>query len=227
MELAELNILTLLFDYCNLTFKRANSRRFFEPLMSPDSNPNDENIGKARQLVSENRQELDALMPFVYEELHRQAHRYLRHERVNHTLQTTALINEVYLRLAIQEDKQWHNRAQFFGVAANMMRRILVDYAKSKLRFKRGGGDEELPIEEALTIAVETTGEQHKIDLISLDKALNKLSKFDDRQARIVELKYFSGLTFEETAEVLKISEKTIRREWKIAKAWLRREISS
>lgn len=227
MEIAEINILTLDFDSCNLTLLRANSRRFFGRLMSPDPNPIEENIGKVDQDESGNRQTLDALMPFVYEELHRQAHRYLRRERANHTLQTTALINEVYLRLAAQEETHWQNRAHFFGIAANMMRRILVDYAKSKHRSKRGGGEEDLPIEEALTIAVDTSGEQRTIDLILLDAALDKLAKFDERQARIVELRYFSGLTVEETAEVLNLSEKTIIREWKIAKAWLRREINS
>lgn len=227
MEIAERNILTLFLGYCNLTLLSANSQRFFGLLMSPDFNPNEETIGKARLEESDNRQTLDALMPYVYEELHRQAHRYLRHERANHTLQTTALINEVYLRLAAQEEMRWQNRAQFFGIAANMMRRILVDYAKSKHRFKRGGGEEDLPIEEALTIAVDTSGEQRNIDLILLDEALDKLSKFDERQARIVELRYFSGLTVDEAAEVLNLSEKTIVREWKIAKAWLRREMNS
>lgn len=226
MEIAERKILTLDFYSCNLNFIRAVFQRYFKLLMSPDSISN-EKIDEVRQDESVNRQNLDALMPYVYEELHRQAHRYLRNERTDHTLQTTALINEVYLRLAVQKDAHWQNRAQFFGIAANMMRRILVDYAKSKQRFKRGGEDDLLPIEEALTIAADTADEQTKIDLILLDKALNKLSRFDERQARIVELKYFSGLTIEETCEVLNLSERTVVREWKMAKAWLRREIIS
>ncbi|HQU83665.1 MAG TPA: ECF-type sigma factor [Pyrinomonadaceae bacterium] len=226
MELAERNILTLFFDCCNLTLKRTNSRRFNYHSMSPDPN-SAEKLLENRSDEDGNRDTLDALMPYVYEELHRQAHRYLRQERSNHTLQTTALINEVYMRLAVQNDARWQNRAQFFGVAANMMRRILVDYAKSRHRLKRGAGEEDLPIEEALTIAVDTQDNQRNIDLILLDNALTRLAEFDERQAKIVELRYFSGLTVPETAEVLNLNERTINREWKIAKAWLRREIIS
>lgn len=170
---------------------------------------------------------IDEIIPFVYEELHRQARRYLRRERANHTLQTTALINEVYLRLAAQKEMVWQNRAQFFGVAASMMRRILVDYAKTRHRVKRGGAEETLPLEEAADLEIETTDEKARIDLILLDSALNKLGKLDERQARIVELRYFSGLTVEETAEIMHLSEKTIIREWKVAKAWLSREINT
>ena len=170
---------------------------------------------------------IDEILPFVYDELHRQARRYLRRERANHTLQTTALINEVYLRLAAQKQMRWQNRAQFFGVAANMMRRILVDYAKTRHRVKRGGEEEPLPLDEAATLEIETSDESIRIDLILLDSALNKLGKLDERQARIVELRYFSGLTVEETAEIMHLSEKTIIREWKVAKAWLSREINS
>ena len=173
------------------------------------------------------REALDALVPLVYDELHRQAHRFLRGERPNHTLQTSALINEAYLRLVGQKDVEWQNRTHFFGIAANMMRRILVDYAKTKQRVKRGGNEENLPLEEALTVVAEITNEDTQIDLILLNEALNKLTALDERQARIVELRYFSGLTVEETAQVLDVSEMTVKRDWNVAKAWLRREINS
>lgn len=172
-----------------------------------------------------NRDALDALLPLVYDELHRQAHRYLRGERRNHTLQTTALINEAYLRLVGQQSVEWQNRAHFFALAANMMRRILVDYAKTKHRVKRGGADEDISLENALSIHAETTSEAVKVDLIALDSALDKLAAKDERLARIVELRYFSGLTVEETAEVLKISTMTVKRDWNVAKAWLHKEI--
>ena len=171
------------------------------------------------------RDTLDALLPLVYEELHRQAHRHLRGERRSHTLQTTALINEAYLRLVGQKSVEWRNRAHFFGLAANMMRRILVDYAKTKHRAKRGGADEDLPLEDALSVAAETTNEAVKVDLIALDTALDKLAAKDERLARIVELRYFSGLTVEETAEVLNISTMTVKRDWNVAKALLHQEM--
>ena len=174
-----------------------------------------------------NREALDALVPLVYDELHRQAHRYLRGEREHHTLQTTALINEAYLRLVEQKSVEWQNRAHFFALAANMMRRILVDYAKTKYRVKRGGKEEDLPLEDAHSVAAETTNENTKIDLIALDAALDKLAAKDQQQARIVELRYFSGLTVEETAEVLGISEMTVKRDWNVAKAWLHKEIKN
>lgn len=194
----------------------------------PESNPVSEEITVMLRALNADtsREALDALLPFVYDELHRQAHRYLRGERRNHTLQTTALINEAYLRLVGQNSIEWQNRAHFFGLAANMMRRILVDYAKTKQRAKRGGNDEALPLEDALTIAAETTSEAAKIDLITLDNALDRLAAKDERLARIVELRYFSGLTVEETAEVLKISEMTVKRDWNVAKAWLHKEIN-
>ncbi len=175
---------------------------------------------------NDNREALDDVVSMVYKELRMQAHRYLRGERANHTLQTTALINEAYLRLVEQKNIHWENRAHFFAMAANMMRRILVDYAKSKHRVKRGGKDEELPLDEALSVAVESTKEATKIDLILLDETLNKLALKDEQEARIVELRYFSGLTVEETAEVLGISTMTVKRDWNVAKAWLRREMT-
>jgi RNA polymerase sigma-70 factor (ECF subfamily) len=195
----------------------------------PGSNPTSEEITVIlRSLNAEtSRDSVDALLPLVYDELHRQAHRYLRGERRNHTLQTTALINEAYLRLVGQQSVEWQNRAHFFGLAANMMRRILVDYAKTKHRIKRGGTDKDLPLEDALSVAAETSSEKVKIDLIALDSALERLVAMDERLARIVELRYFSGLTVEETAEVLKISTMTVKRDWNVAKAWLHKEITN
>jgi RNA polymerase sigma-70 factor, ECF subfamily len=188
--------------------------------------PNSDITGMLRAWRDGNRAALDTLVPLVYDELHRQAHRYLRGERANHTLQTSALINEAYLRLAGQEEVEWQNRAHFFGIAANIMRRVLVDYARTKQRVKRGGKEVDLPLDDALTIAVDTANERTQIDLVLLNDALDKLARIDERQARIVELRYFSGLTVEETAEVLSVSEMTVKRDWNVAKAWLRREIS-
>jgi len=168
-----------------------------------------------------NREAMDRLVPLVYKELHRQAHLYLNRERQNHTLQTTALVHEAYLRLIEQRFVDWQNRAHFFGMAANMMRRILVNYAVNRHREKRGGADENLPLEEALSVA----SPDRDIDLLALDKALNELAELDERQANIVELRYFSGLSIEETAEVLKISPATVKRDWSMAKAWLRAEL--
>jgi RNA polymerase sigma-70 factor (ECF subfamily) len=168
-----------------------------------------------------NREAMDRLVPLVYEELHRQAHRYLNRERQNHTLQTTALVHEAYLRLIEQRLVDWQNRAHFFGLAANMMRRILVNYANHAHRLKRGGADENLPLEEALCVA----SPDRDVDLLALDKALNELAELDERQAQIVELRYFSGLSIEETAEVLQISPATVKRDWSMAKAWLRSEL--
>jgi RNA polymerase sigma factor (TIGR02999 family) len=168
-----------------------------------------------------NREAMDNLVPLVYEELHRQAHRFLSHERANHTLQTTALVHEAYLHLIEQRDVDWQNRAHFFGLAANMMRRILVNYAVNRNRLKRGGADENLSLEEALTVVAE----EQDVNLLALDKALNELAELDERQAQIVELRYFSGLSIEETAEVLKISTATVKRDWNMAKAWLHSEL--
>lgn len=165
---------------------------------------------------------LDQLMPIVYEELRRQAHRYLRKERPNHTLQTTALVHEAYLRLIRQKSADWQNRAHFFAISATMMRRILVNYAKNRHRLKRGGKREDLPFEEAFHVA----SKECDVDLLALDEALNELARLDGQQARIVELKYFSGLTIKETAEVLEISPATVKRDWKMARTWLRAELN-
>jgi RNA polymerase sigma factor (TIGR02999 family) len=169
-----------------------------------------------------NRAVLDQMLPLVYDELRRQAHRYLRRERPNHTLQTTALINEAYLKLVDQRAVQWQNRAHFFGIAAQAMRRILVDYAKHKNREKRGGAAADLPLEEAMLIA----GTGQSVDLLALDEALTRLSLIDEQQGRVVELKYFSGLSIEETAEALGVSPATVKRDWQMAKAWLRSELT-
>ena len=169
-----------------------------------------------------NREALETLMPLVYDELHKQARRYLRRERSNHTLQTTALIHEAYLKLIDQRDVNWESRTHFFAVAANMMRRILVDHARTKHREKRGGAGEDLPLEEAMLVV----SDEKTIDLIALDEALNRLAEFDEQQSRIVELRYFSGLTLEETAAVLGISRTTVATDWALAKAWLHRELT-
>ncbi len=164
---------------------------------------------------------LDKLIPLVYEELRRQASRYLRRELPGHTLQTTALVHEAYLRLIEQKDMRWQNRAQFFGIAAQLMRRILVDHARAKHRAKRGGGNLRMTLNEATTIA-----KSRSIDLIALDEALSRLAEIDLQQCKVVELRFFSGLNVEETAEVLRISPATVKRDWSVAKAWLHREIS-
>ena len=168
-----------------------------------------------------NREAMDDLVPLVYKELQRQAHRFLNRERQDHTLQTTALVHEAYLRLIDQRFVDWQNRAHFFGMAATMMRRILVNYATSAHRVKRGGADADLPLEEALNVAAD----DRDVDLLALDRALNELATLDERQAQIVELRYFSGLSIEETAEVLGISPATVKRDWNMAKAWLRSEL--
>lgn len=165
---------------------------------------------------------LDNLLPLVYAELHRQAASFLRKERPGHTLQTTALINEAYLRLIDRQDVNWQSRAHFFAVAAQAMRRILVDYAKAKHRKKRGGDDIKLALEEATEIGAKEKG----VDLIALDEALDRLAERDEQQAHIVELRYFSGLSLEQTAEALHISRATVARDWEAARAWLHREMT-
>ena len=164
---------------------------------------------------------LDKLMPLIDEELRRLAHRYMRQERVGHTLQTTALVNEAFLRLVNRKNLQWQNRAHFFGIAAQLMRTILVDHARSHASAKRGGGARKLELNEALVVSQEKASE-----VIALDEALNQLALIDPRQSRIVELRFFGGLTVEEAAEVLHVSPVTIKREWSTAKAWLYRELA-
>jgi len=169
-----------------------------------------------------NKQALDGLMPLVYDELHRIASRYLRRERQGHTLQTTALINEAYMRIVDQNRVNWQSRAHFFGVAAQMMRRILVDHARSHLYAKRGGGAQKLTLDEAIA-----TPQERDLDLVALDDALTTLARVDPQQGRIIELRFFGGLTIEETAEVIGISPATVKRDWNMAKAWLYGEISN
>ena len=163
---------------------------------------------------------LNKLMPLVYDELHRLASRYLRHERPGHTLQTTALVNEAYLKLVDQKNANLQNRVQFFAVAAQVMRHILVDYARSRRAFKRGGDYCRLSLDESVISAQETDP-----DLLTLNEALNSLAVLDPRQSRVVELRVFGGLTVEETSEALGISSRTVKREWSMAKAWLHRQI--
>ena len=164
---------------------------------------------------------LDKLMPIVYDELRRQAARYLRREQPGHTMQTTALIHEAYVRLVDQRNVQWQNRAHFFGIAAQMMRRILVDHARTKKRAKRGGSDVKVSLADA-TIPVK----EQDLDVVALDEALTRLAEIDEQQSRVVELRFFSGLTVEETAEVMGISPATVKRDWSMAKAWLHRKLS-
>ena len=163
----------------------------------------------------------DRLMPLVYDELRSLARRYLQRERSDHTLQATGLVHEAYLRMVDQDSMSWENRAHFFSVAAQVMRHLLVDHARSRQAAKRGGVREKLEFDEALAPAEEPT-----VDLLALDDALKELVTFDERKSRIVELRFFGGLTTEEIGDVLAISPSTIRREWRIAKAWLRRKIN-
>ena len=165
---------------------------------------------------------LNKLIPLVYDELHKLASRYLRRERRDHTLQTTALVHEAYLKLVNQRDANFENRLHFFAVAAQIMRRILVDYARRHHASKRGGDLYKLSLDEALV-----TSEEKGADLLALDEALERLAAIDPRQSRVVELRIFAGLTLEETAQALNISPSTVRREWSMAKAWLHRQIKN
>jgi RNA polymerase sigma factor (TIGR02999 family) len=172
------------------------------------------------KLSNGDRTALDELLPLVYEELRRLADRYLRRERSDHTLQATALVNEAYLRL-VDQNVPWQNRAHFFGVAAEMMRRILVDHARSHQAQKRGSGGVKISLDEAINMS-----DERAADLISLDEALNALAQFDPQKSRIVELRFFAGLSIEETAKVLGIGTATVIRQWRMAKAWLYHEVS-
>jgi len=164
---------------------------------------------------------LDKLMPLIEEELRRLAHRYMSRERAGHTLQTTALVNEAFMRLVNRQNVNWQNRAHFFGIAAHLMRSILVDHARSHACAKRGGGAFNLELDETLIVS-----QQKASEVIALDDALKELARLDPRQSRIVELRFFGGLTVEETAEVLHVSPVTIKREWSTAKAWLYHELA-
>lgn len=164
---------------------------------------------------------LDKLVPLVYEELHRLAHHYIRRERAGHTLQTTALAHEAYLRLFDAHGVHWQNRAHFFAVAARTMRRILVDLARARCNLKCGGGVQQVSLDGVLIASPERGA-----DMVALDEALIRLASLNPRQSQVVELRYFGGLTEEEVAEVIKISPRTVRSDWRLAKAWLYRELS-
>jgi RNA polymerase sigma-70 factor, ECF subfamily len=165
---------------------------------------------------------LDELFPLVYDELRQLARRQMRRERRGHTLRTTALVNDAYLRLVDQREVRWQNRAHFFAIAAQMMRRILVDHARAKRYEKRGGGAAHVPLEEAAVLA-----QGKEAEIIALDEALVALGEIDPRRARVVELRYFGGLSNEEIAEVLKVSPNTVTRDWNMARAWLYQELSA
>ena len=165
---------------------------------------------------------LNKLMPLVYQELKRMARHYMRRERAGHTLQTSALVNEAYIRLVDYKKMRWQDRAHFLAVAAQAMRRILVEHARSHGRAKRGGDARKVSLDEAATLADEKAA-----DIVALDLALNSLAEFDARKSQIVELRYFGGLTVEETAEVIEASAATVKREWTTAKIWLHRELTS
>lgn len=164
---------------------------------------------------------LDKLTPLVYDELRRIAHRYMRQERGGHTLQTTALVNEAYVRLVGGQRIEWQNRAHFYGVVAQVMRRVLIDHARRLQNIKHGGDAQRVSLEEIAVLPHARAAE-----LLALDEALNELARLDARKARVVELRYFGGLSIEETADVLDISAMTVRRDWRAAKAWLYRALN-
>ena len=163
---------------------------------------------------------LEELLPLVRDELHRLAVRHLRHERANHTLQPTALVNEAYMRLVGQQKVEWQSRAQFYGLASTLMRHILVDYARKNQTAKRGGDLHRISLESANQIALDP-----QIEFLAIHEALERLAAFDLQKSRIVELRFFGGLSINEIAEVLKIGHATVERDWKLARAWLRREL--
>jgi RNA polymerase sigma-70 factor (ECF subfamily) len=175
-----------------------------------------------RQWQEGSAEALEALMPLVYKELKRLATSYLRRERPDHTLQSAALVNEAYLRLIDQNQTRWQNKAHFYGIAAQMMRRILADHARGHNAAKRGGGMPELELDKAVAQT-----EARNVDLIGLEEALQKLEKLDPQQGRIVELRFFSGLSIEDTANILAISPATVKRDWAAARAWLFREMNA
>ena len=168
------------------------------------------------------REAVDTLMPLVYDELHKVAAQYLRKQRPDHTLQPTALVNEAYLKLIDISSVSWQDRAHFFAVASQTMRHVLVDHARGRNRDKRGGGAQKVSLDEAISFS-----QGNEVDLLSLDEAMRELAAMDEQQSRIVELRFFGGLTVEETAVVLHISPATVKREWRIAKAWLHKRMSN
>ena len=189
-------------------------------MMDPARSPHE-----ITQLLAEwsngNQTALDKLYPLVYDELHRMANRYMKRERKDHTLQTTALINEAYVRLVEQKDVHWENRAHFFAISAQIMRRILIDHARRHAFAKRGGGAQKVSLDETAIVASGPAS-----NILLLDEALNRLTQMDPRRGQVVELRYFGGLNNEEIAGVLKISENTVTRDWNMARAWLYQELS-
>jgi RNA polymerase sigma-70 factor (ECF subfamily) len=184
--------------------------------------PSPRNVTQLLKAWSHGEQEaLDRLIPLVYHELHRLAHRYMGRERSAHTLQPTALVHEAYERLIDLKDMSWQNRAHFFAVSAQLMRRILVDYARSRRYSKRGGEWRQIPLTEAVAVF-----HDRRTDIVSLDDALQALAAFDPRKSRVVELRFFGGLTSKETAEVLNVSQETVLRDWRLAKVWLLRQLN-
>lgn len=169
---------------------------------------------------------LDRLTPIIYDELRHLAHRYMRHERAGHTLQTTALANEAYLRLVDVQGVDWHDRVHFLAVAARIMRRVLIDAARARASIKRGGALERIDHSTPVDFdQLPAAGPDRAAELCALDDALNSLSEMDPRRGQVVELRFFGGLTVEETAELLKVSPQTVMRDWKLARAWLAREL--
>lgn len=169
---------------------------------------------------------VERLVPLVYDELHRLAQRYMADERPDHTLQTTELVNEAYVRLVDSAYASWENRTHFFGVCAQVMRRILVDWARGRQALKRGAGVRALDFQEALASEALAVAKLPGIDLVAIDDALKSLTAFDQRKGQVVEMRFFGGLSVKETADILKISPETVQRDWKFAKSWLRRELS-
>ena len=188
--------------------------------MTP-GNPAEDVTMLLHQMRSGRQDALEKLLPLVYAELRRLAGRYLRDERANHTLQPTALVHEAFLRLAGQDRANWRNRAQFMGVAGQLMRRILVDYARSRRYSKRGGEWRQVPLNEAIAVF-----QDRQTDIVALDDALRTLSDIDPRKGRVVEMRFFGGLSIKEAAEVLNVSQETVLRDWRLAKVWLLRELS-
>jgi RNA polymerase sigma-70 factor, ECF subfamily len=196
-------------------------QRIVEETAAPSGNPEGGDISALLRAWSDgDRNALEKMTPIVYEELHRLAHHYMRKERAGHSLQTTALVNEAYVRLVDYKRMLWQNRAHFFAVSSQLMRRILVERAR-RHNLKRGGGIQHVSLDEASVV-----GGSRAADLVALDDAMNSLARIDPRKVQVVEMRFFGGLSVEETAEVLRVSEVTVRRDWNIAKAWLYREVS-
>ncbi len=165
---------------------------------------------------------INRILPLVYDELRRQAHQFLRRERQDHTLQTTALIHEAYIKLTQQRNTLWQNREHFFAISAKLMRRVLIDYAKTRQRAKRGGNATHVPLDDVILVAKDDC----RINMLAMDEALERLAKMDEQQCRIVEMRYFAGMSIDEIADVLQISAATVSRDWNMAKAWLRLELA-